>query len=72
MRGQDEAAAVAVAVVLLVGVVLISREAVGLWPTVAVAYGLVLAAYAGPMVARRAAVEAEVRRYRREIRRTER
>lgn len=61
--------AVVLAVVLLIGGVLICRELVGLWPTVAVAYGPLLAAYCGPTLLRRAAVELEVRRGARSLRR---
>ncbi|MFJ8856336.1 hypothetical protein [Streptomyces sp. NPDC102437] len=61
--------AVTLAVVLLVGVTLISRELVGLWPTVAIAYGPVVAAYAVPPVVRRLTLEHQVRRHRRALRR---
>ncbi|MER5371451.1 hypothetical protein [Streptomyces sp. NPDC002722] len=67
---ERDGLAAAVAVVLLIGVVLISRELVGLWWTVAIAYGPLLVAYCGPTLARRAAIEVEVRRYRRAVRRS--
>ncbi|MFB7853484.1 MULTISPECIES: hypothetical protein [unclassified Streptomyces] len=69
-RSERDGLAVVLAVVLLIGVVLISRELVGLWWTVAAAYGPIVVAYCGPTLARRAAVEVEVRRFRRAVRRS--
>lgn len=64
---QDQVLAVALAVLLLVGVTLIAREVLGLWPAVVVGMGPVIAAYCGPPVARRIAAEVEVRRFRRRL-----
>ncbi|MGW1903060.1 hypothetical protein ACWCQB_38125 [Streptomyces hirsutus] len=69
MRHQDhdqELAAV-LAVLLLVGITLITRELLGLWPAVAVGMAPALAVYWGPAVARRIAVAVEVRRFRRHL-----
>ncbi|WP_411120353.1 hypothetical protein [Streptomyces sp. 058-1L] len=68
-RQGDDGLAVAVAVALLVGGVLIGRELLGLWPVVVVAYGVLLAVYCGPMLARRVADEALVRRFARRLKR---
>lgn len=64
---QDQALAAALAVLLLVGITLIARELAGLWPAVAVGMGPVLAVYCGPPIARRIALAAEVRRFRRHL-----
>lgn len=64
-QDQDQALAAALAALLLVGITLIARELAGLWPAVAVGMGPVVALYGGPAVARRIAVAAEVRRFRR-------
>lgn len=69
MRDQDPLA-VTLAVALLVGGVLIGRELLGLWPVVALAYGVLLAAYCGPTLAHRLVVLLEVWRFRRHLRRT--
>ncbi|MFJ1840028.1 hypothetical protein ACIOJ9_40015 [Streptomyces sp. NPDC088175] len=68
-QAERDGLAVVLAVVLLIGATLICRELVGLWWTVAVAYGPLVAAYCGPTLVRRAAIEVEVRRYRRAARR---
>lgn len=64
---QDQVLAAALAVLLLVGVTLIAREALGLWPAVVVGMGPVIAAYCGPPVVRRIAVAVEVWRFRRRL-----
>lgn len=51
-----------------IGGVLIGRELLGLWPTVTLAYGVVLGVYCGPTLARRLADGATVRRARRTLR----
>lgn len=63
---QDHLAAV-LAVLLLVGITLITRELLGLWPAVAVGMGPALAVYWGPSVARRIAIGVEARRFRRRL-----
>jgi hypothetical protein len=66
---DHDALAVTLAVALLAGGVLIGRELLGLWPVVALVYGPLLAAWCGPVLARRVAVEVRVHRMRRELRR---
>lgn len=64
---QEQALAVTLAALLLVGITLIARELAGLWPAVAVGMGPVLAVYCGPPAARRIAVAVEIRRFRRRL-----
>lgn len=64
-RDPDQALAVTLAALLLVGMTLLVRELAGLWPAVALGMGPVLALYCGPAVARRMVAAAEVRRFRR-------
>jgi hypothetical protein len=64
-RDQDQALAATLAALLLVGVTLIARELVGLWPAAGLAMGAVLVGYWGPPAARRIAAAVEVRRFRR-------
>jgi hypothetical protein len=64
---QDQVLAAALTVLLLVGVTLIAREVLGLWPAVVVGMGPVLAVYCGPPAARRIAAEVEVWRFRRRL-----
>lgn len=64
---QEQALAVALAVLLLVGITLIARELAGLWPAVVVGMGPVLAVYCGPLAARRIALAVEIRRFRRHL-----
>jgi hypothetical protein len=66
-RDQDQALAATLAALLLVGVTLIARELVGLWPAAGLAMGAVLVGYWGPAAARRIAVWHEVRRFRRHL-----
>ncbi|MGJ5954454.1 MULTISPECIES: hypothetical protein [Bacteria] len=62
---HDQELAATVAALLLVGVTLIAREAVGLWPAAALGMGLVLAVSWGPAAARRIVLAVELRRLRR-------
>jgi hypothetical protein len=64
---QDQALAATLAALLLVGITLIVRELVGLWPAVGLGMGSVLVAYWGPAAARRIAVAVAVRRFRRHL-----
>ena len=64
---QDQHLAGALAALLLVGVTLIARELIGLWPAAGLGMGTVLAAYWGPGAARRIAVAVAVRRFRRRL-----
>ncbi|WP_460073940.1 hypothetical protein [Streptomyces sp. YKOK-I1] len=64
---QDQHLAGALAALLLVGVTLIVREAVGLWSAAGLGMGAVLAAFWGPAAARRLAVALAVRRFRRHL-----
>jgi hypothetical protein len=66
-QDQDQALAATVAALLLVGVTLMTREMVGLWPAVAIGMGSVLVAYWGPATVRRIVVAVELRRFRRRI-----
>lgn len=64
---QDQALAATLAALLLVGITLIARELVGLWPAAGLAMGAVLVGYWGPGAARRIAVWHAVRRFRRRL-----
>ncbi|MCC2275754.1 hypothetical protein LKL35_10030 [Streptomyces sp. ET3-23] len=64
-RDEQQALAVAIGLLLLVGGVLVGDATVGPWPTFAAGVALVLVHYLGPAVAR----ELTVRRFARQIRR---
>ncbi|MEW1605584.1 hypothetical protein [Streptomyces sp. NPDC093808] len=66
-QNRDDALAAVLAVLLLVGITLITRELAGLWAAVAVGMGPALAVYWGPPIARQIALAAEIRRFRRRI-----
>jgi hypothetical protein len=66
-QDQDQALAVTLAALLLVGGTLLVRETAGLWPAVALGMGGIVAAYCGPLVVRRVAVAVAVRRFGRRV-----
>ncbi|MGW0172063.1 hypothetical protein ACWDWT_43975 [Streptomyces sp. NPDC003343] len=71
-HGEDQALAVTLAALLLVGGTLVARELVGVWVAAGLGMGPVLAAYWGPPLARRIAIAREVRRFGRHIEALER
>lgn len=66
-QDHDQALAATLAALLLVGITLIARELVGLWPAAGLVMGAVLVGYWGPAAARRIAIAAAVRRFRRRL-----
>ncbi|MFF8281071.1 hypothetical protein ACF05T_34330 [Streptomyces lateritius] len=66
-REQEQALAVTLAALLLIGGTLLVRETAGLWPAAALGLGGVMAAYCGPPIVRRVAVAVAVRRFGRQV-----
>lgn len=64
-RDEDQALAIAIGALLLIGGALVGDALVGPWPTLTAGVSLVLIHYLGPVVAR----ELTVRRFARQIRR---